>query len=183
MILCDRDIRARIRSGSVKISPSRDVDGQIRASSVDLLLGHDFRPMGTRGEATTVPFGLSFLLVPGAAVLATTFERLELPLDLAARVEGRATFSDRWGVLVHASEAFIDAGYTGNLVLEIVNLSPETVRLVPRTPICRLTFQVLTSHAEHASGEHGTTAALGASASTGIESGVVSVRTGSLLED
>lgn len=61
-------------------------------------------------------------------MLATTFERIQLPNDLMAWVEGRSTWA-RAGIGIHLTAPKIDPGFTGNIALEIVNMGPAGVEL------------------------------------------------------
>jgi len=78
-------------------------------------------------------------------ILAMTLERIDLPLDLAARVEGRSSFA-RLGLAVHITAPTIHAGFCGPIVLEIKNLGPHVLMIEPgKTCVCQLIFEQLSS--------------------------------------
>jgi hypothetical protein len=94
MILSDRDLRARLASGSIVVEPLDDPDRQIQPASLDLRLGCQFRvAVGGSGEHVVIDVepGAPFRLLPGQFALATTVEWVRVPSDLVARVEGRSS--------------------------------------------------------------------------------------------
>jgi len=72
----------------------------------------------------------SFILRQNQFVLATTKEYINLPGNLAARIEGRSKLG-RLGVGIHITAPTIHALFEGNIALEIYNHSPRAVRLLP----------------------------------------------------
>lgn len=90
----------------------------------------------------------SFRLEPGEFVLGSTAERVEIPDDLCARVEGKSSLG-RLGLLVHLTAGYIDPGFKGKITLEIVNVNGDRpIILRPGMPICQLSLIQLTSSAE-----------------------------------
>ncbi|MBI3911747.1 MAG: dCTP deaminase [Armatimonadetes bacterium] len=161
MILSDRDIRAALEAGRIVIGPLEDIDVQIQPCSVDLRLGNRFVIFRTSlkpyidprlddptayTEVVEVPDGEVFMLHPGEFVLATTKERVEVPEDLVARVDGRSSIG-RLAVMVHATAGFVDAGFRGTVTLELSNVGKMPVALHPNMRICQISFQWLTSPA------------------------------------
>jgi len=163
MILSDTDILARLREGGLVIDPLDDVDQQVQPASVDLRLGSEFLEFQrtniscihpTREEEvreyiseTVVAEGDEFILHPGDFVLGTTKERVEMPADLVANVEGRSSLG-RLAVVVHATAGFVDPGYRGQVTLELSNLGTAPVALTPGMRVSQLVFTELTSPAE-----------------------------------
>lgn len=87
----------------------------------------------------------SFIFNPGKFVLGITKEWIELPREskIAARVEGRSTLA-RLGLIVHLTAPTIHAGFKGQIVLEMCNLGPYQLKLIPeRLAICQLIFERL----------------------------------------
>ncbi|MBS1264149.1 MAG: dCTP deaminase, dUMP-forming [Methanonatronarchaeales archaeon] len=117
MVLSDRDIEERLGEDLV-IDPILDAKLQIQPSSVDLRLGNTFRvfknlhvpyinplsddDLETYTEVVEIDDEEPFILHPSEFVLGTTLERVEVPPDLVARVEGRSSLG-RLAVIVHAS--------------------------------------------------------------------------------
>lgn len=163
MILSDTDILARLRDGGLVVEPLADVDRQVQPASVDLRLGSEFLEFqrtnipcihpDDAGEVddyvreTNVPDGEKFVLHPGDFVLGTTRERVEIPPDLVAHVEGRSSLG-RLAVVVHATAGLADPGYEGQITLELSNLGNAPVALTPGMRISQLTFTRLTSPAD-----------------------------------
>ena len=163
MILSDRDIRARLEQGDLQIEPLDDPELQIQPASVDLRLAAEFivyklpnvpvsdpRSPETL-ESYTSPIriaeGEPFVLHPGEFALGSTIERVRIPHDLVARVEGRSSFG-RLAVVVHATAGFIDPGFEGQITLELSNLGRCAVLLYPGTRISQVVFHTMTSPAE-----------------------------------
>jgi dCTP deaminase len=91
--------------------------------------------------------GEPFVLHPGEFALGSTIERVRIPPDLVARVEGRSSFG-RLAVVVHATAGFIDPGFEGQITLELSNLGRCAVLLYPGTRISQVVFHTMTSPAE-----------------------------------
>jgi dCTP deaminase len=163
MILSDRDILQRLEEGDLVVEPLDDPDIQIQPASVDLRLGREFlefqrtnipcihpnseREVEEYVDETIVERGGEFILHPGDFVLGTTHERVEIPSDLIANVEGRSSLG-RLAVVVHATAGLADPGFRGKITLELSNLGTAPVALTPGMRISQLTFTELTSPAE-----------------------------------
>ena len=162
MILSDADIERRLEAGDLVIDPLDDPDLQIQPASVDLRLGREFlefrrtnipcihpnseREVDEYVSETIVDEGEEFVLHPNDFVLGTTKERVEIPADLLAHVEGRSSLG-RLAIVVHATAGLCDPGYRGQITLELSNLGSAPVALSPGMRISQLTFTELTSPA------------------------------------
>ena len=163
MILSDGDILERLETGDLVIEPLDDLDIQIQPASVDLRLGRTFlefqrtnipcihpnseQEVDDYVEETTIEEAEEFVLHPGDFVLGTTKERVEIPPDLIAHVEGRSSLG-RLAVVVHATAGLCDPGYKGQITLELSNLGAAPVALDPDMRISQLTFTELKNPAE-----------------------------------
>ena len=160
MLLSDRDIKAEINAGRVKVEP---FDGaMIQPSSVDVRLDRFFRvfenhkysvidpsieqPDLTREVA--VEAKEEFILHPGEFVLASTYEIITLPDDIAGRLEGKSSLG-RLGLLTHSTAGFIDPGFSGHITLELSNVANLPVKLFPGMKIGQLCLIKLSSPAEN----------------------------------
>jgi dCTP deaminase len=168
MILSDRELKARILAGDIVIEPLDDPELQIQPASVDLRLGNSFMvyklphvacidsrdPKSVSGytENFVIPDGEGFILQPGEFALGSTLERIEVPSDLVARVEGRSSIG-RIAIVVHATAGFIDPGFQGEITLELSNLGRCAVKLYPGMRISQVVFHTMTSPAERPYGE------------------------------
>lgn len=147
MLLADHQIADRISTGDLKISPFDPA--RVQPASVDLLLDQFLRVPRNPGaeiDVARVWAGHTvlaemdedgWLMQPGDFLLASTVERVALPPDLAARVEGKSSLG-RLGLAVHVTAGFIDPGFSGQITLEIANLSPWPIRLRQQMPIAQL---------------------------------------------
>ena len=75
-------------------------------------------------------------------------DRVTLPDDLAARLEGKSSLG-RLGLLTHSTAGFIDPGFSGHVTLELSNVATLPITLWPGMKIGQLCFFQLTSPAEH----------------------------------
>ncbi len=160
MILSDRDIRAAIASGRIKISPQPDLDEHLGSVSIDFRLGNTFmvfehsrfsyidpRQPQSIGEAMrtiVVPDDEPFIMQAGDFALASTVESLELPDDLLGRLEGRSSIA-RLGITVHSTAAVFEPGWVGTATMELSNLGRMAVALYPGMRICAFSFEKVSS--------------------------------------
>lgn len=163
MIYSDRDIKRLLREGRITIDPAPDFETQLGSCSLDLRLSDEFSVFDYNrhpfvdvrdSEATreimrqvTVENDQPFVLHPNSFVLAITHERIELPDDIVARLEGRSSLG-RLGIIVHATASVIDPGFRGRIVLELANHGLMPVALYPGMRVCSVTFEPLSSPAE-----------------------------------
>ena len=160
MLLSDRDIRAEIAAGRVGCVPFHEA--MIQPSSVDVRLDKFFRvfenhkysvidPSIEQPELTreVVADGDEpFILHPGEFVLASTYEVITLPDDIAGRLEGKSSLG-RLGLLTHSTAGFIDPGFSGHITLELSNVANLPVKLFAGMKIGQLCLIKLSSPAEH----------------------------------
>jgi dCTP deaminase len=167
MILSDISIRKALAEGRIMIEPL--LDGAIQPSSVDLRTDRYFRvfrndttpfidpklPQEDLTELVEVADGNAFILHPGEFVLGSTLERVVLPDDLVARLEGKSSLG-RLGLLIHSTAGFVDAGWDGHLTLELSNVANLPIAIYPGMKIGQISFLQMTTAAEHPYGS-GTT--------------------------
>ena len=103
MLLSDRDIKAEIESGRVKLDPY--APGLVQPSSVDVRLDRYFRvfenhryphidPAVEQADLTRLVETNgeeAFVLHPGEFVLGSTYEIVSIPDDIAGRLEGKSS--------------------------------------------------------------------------------------------
>jgi dCTP deaminase len=90
----------------------------------------------------------AFVLHPGEFVLASTYEVITLPADIAGRLEGKSSLG-RLGLLTHSTAGFIDPGFSGHVTLELSNVATLPIKLWPGMKIGQLCLFRLSSPAEH----------------------------------
>jgi dCTP deaminase len=163
MILSDTDILGRLADGDLVVEPMADPDLQVQPASVDLRLGREFlefrrtnipcihpnseREVDDYVTETVVDEGGEFILHPGDFVLGTTMERVEIPADLIAHVQGRSSLG-RLAIVIHATAGIVDPGYRGQITLELSNLGAAPVALTPGMRISQVLFTELKTAAE-----------------------------------
>jgi dCTP deaminase len=168
VLLSDRDIRNEIEAGHITVDPFDDE--MIQPSSLDVRLDADFRvfenhrytcidPAIEQNGMTslvTVSHEQPFILHPGEFVLASTYECIELPLDIAARLEGKSSLG-RLGLITHSTAGFIDPGFGGTVTLELSNLANLPIKLWSGMKIGQLCFFRMQTPAVagYGSAEHG----------------------------
>ncbi|MEV1174094.1 dCTP deaminase [Nonomuraea sp. NPDC049784] len=160
MLLSDRDILAELDTGRLALDPfEREM---IQPSSIDVRLDRFFRvfenhryphidPSVEQPDLTRMvePDGDEpFILHPGEFVLASTYEVVTLPDDLASRLEGKSSLG-RLGLLTHSTAGFIDPGFSGHVTLELSNVATLPIKLWPGMKIGQLCVFRLSSPAEH----------------------------------
>src|SRR5690349_15932709 len=160
VLLSDRDIRAELDSGRVKIDPY-DTD-MVQPSSIDVRLDRYFRvfenhkyphidPAVEQADLTRpieVEPDEAFVLHPGEFVLASTYEVFGLPDDVAGRLEGKSSLG-RLGLLTHSTAGWIDPGFSGHVTLELSNVATLPIKLWPGMKIGQMCLFRCSSPAEH----------------------------------
>jgi dCTP deaminase len=155
-VLSDRDIRAALEAGEIRIDPYDEVD--LQPSSVDLHLDRSFRvfrnnrypyidvraPQPDLTELLTIQDDEPFILHPGEFVLGQTLEWVELPNDLVARLEGKSSLG-RLGLLIHSTAGYVDPGWKGNLTLELSNVANLPIALYHGMRIGQISFFEMSS--------------------------------------
>jgi len=159
MILSDRTIREEIANGRIVIEP---FDPEcVQPSSVDLHVDSQFRvfansrypyidvkrPMPDLTDLVEVEEEEPFILHPGEFVLGSTRERVGIPDDMVARLEGKSSLG-RLGLLIHSTAGYVDPGWDGYLTLELSNVANLPITIYPGMKIGQISFFRLTSSAD-----------------------------------
>ena len=159
MVLSDRTIERLIADGRIEIDP---YDASLlQPSSVDVRVDRYFRvfhdnrypfidvrePQDELTELVEVDGESPFILHPGEFVLGSTAERVRLPDDLVARLEGKSSLG-RLGLLIHSTAGFVDAGWNGHLTLELSNVANLPITLYPGMKIGQISFLRMTTPAD-----------------------------------
>jgi len=134
MILHDREIRYGQVHWNLVEPFSYD---QVQPGSYDVLLGKEFvYPDMPAGKVIAPEF---FLLEPGDFVLGTTLEYVRVPHNMTVFLHGKSSLARR-GLIIHTTAGLIDAGFQGNITLELLNVSKKPLLLTPGMRIGQLTF-------------------------------------------
>mgnify|MGYP003377136521 CR=1 FL=1 len=102
------------------------------------------RPLEDLTELVTVADDEPFILHPGEFVLGSTLERVAIPDDLVARLEGKSSLG-RLGLLIHSTAGYVDPGWDGQITLELSNVARLPITIYPGMPIGQLSFLQLTT--------------------------------------
>jgi dCTP deaminase len=151
VVLSDKTIRAEIEAGRIEFDPY-DSD-LIQPSSIDVRVDRRFRvfhnarypyidvrqPMEELTELVEIEGDEPFILHPGEFVLGQTLEKVTLPDDIVARLEGKSSLG-RLGLLIHSTAGFVDPGFSGNLTLELSNVANLPITIYEGMPIGQISF-------------------------------------------
>lgn len=166
MVLSDGAIRRLIESGRIVVDPHDPA--LMQPSSLDVRVDRLFRVFRNSRypyidvkqeqeeltELVEVAEGEAFILHPGEFVLGSTLERVRLPDDLVARLEGKSSLG-RLGLLIHSTAGFIDPGWDGHVTLELSNVANLPITIYPGMKIGQLSFVQLSEPAERPYGTEG----------------------------
>ena len=140
-ILSDKTIMQRIKiKKDLIVTPLNDCD--VQPCSIDLHLGRTLKTI--QGREFYLKEKVHKILEPGEFILGSTLEHVEIPNDIVAVVDGKSSLG-RLGITAHVTAGYIDAGFKGNITLEIANLSDEPFQLDRNMPIAQIVFHTLTS--------------------------------------
>jgi dCTP deaminase len=160
VILSDRSLREALAAGRIGMDPLDPAC--IQPSSIDVKLDRFFRvfrnhtagvidvkrDMTGLTELVETPDDGVFMLHPGEFVLGSTLERVRVPDDLVARIEGKSSLG-RLGLLIHSTAGFIDAGFDGHVTLELANVANLPITLYPGMKIGQISFLAMTTPADN----------------------------------
>lgn len=159
MILSDRSIREELKAGRIVVEPFDEAC--VQPSSIDLHVDSAFRVfhnarhpyidvkqrMDDLTELVEIDDGRPFMLHPGEFVLGSTRERVALPDDLVARLEGKSSLG-RLGLLIHSTAGYVDPGWDGFLTLELSNVANLPITIYPGMKIGQISFFRLSTPAD-----------------------------------
>lgn len=154
MILSDKTIKRMLAQGSLGAAPIEEM--QIQPASIDIRLGSTYSivedtsdgilRMDNEMKYKTIHAD-RYLLMPGQFVLATTIEFFRLPNDLTAFVEGRSSLG-RMGLFIQ-NAGWVDAGFEGEITLELFNANRCAIELQAGRRVGQLVFAQMDDTAEN----------------------------------
>ncbi len=146
MILSDITIKELIKEGELEVEPFEEKN--LQCSSLDLRLGDEVaiysetECIDIRSEVVGVRrFKVGeegFKIEPGQFLLATTLEYVKLPNYITAFVEGRSSLG-RLGLFIE-NAGWVDAGFEGQITLELFNANHCPIKLYKGMRVCQLVF-------------------------------------------
>jgi len=148
MIVSQETLRELLAAGSIIIDPLDD--DQLQPASVDLRLGDHFLKVDENAvESINLDTELRYLdlhqqeiiIPPHSFLLAVTRERIQLPANMTAFVEGRSSIG-RIGLFIQ-NAGWVDPGFSGTITLELFNANRLPIRLSAGRRICQIVFAQL----------------------------------------
>jgi len=166
MILSDRSIREKVKTGEIFIEPFEE--RCLQSASYDLHLDKDFlvfnrenhslidvkEPVEELMKKIIVDEEKGIIIHPGDFVLANIKEITGVDDKHVGRLEGKSSLA-RMGLIIHTTAGFLDPGNKLRLTLEMVNLSPLPIKLYPGMKIGQIAFEELDKKCERPYGTKG----------------------------
>src|SRR3989475_8469125 len=166
MVLSDTTIARLLAEGRIEIDPYDE--SLLQPSSVDVRVDGLFRVFHNNRypyidvreqqeeltDLVEIDGDTPFMLHPGEFVLGSTLERVRLPDDLVARLEGKSSLG-RLGLLIHSTAGFIDPGWDGHVTLELSNVANLPITIYYAMKIGQLSFVQLSEPAATPYGSDG----------------------------
>lgn len=141
MILGNGEIKRLMSLGRLSVDPLRE--DTVRENGLDLRIGREYAIYAYEGAAIrpcelasgeakkafrVVKDADEIVIPPRNFVLLTTEEYVKMPDDVAGLANLRSTLA-RYGLVIPPT--VVDAGFEGNITIEVVNESPNTIVLRP----------------------------------------------------
>jgi len=155
-VLSGKEIRYELEAGGLNIERRDNSKLSIEPSSIDLHLGNYYGKYSNKNQPVKVWKEQSYPdywvrdcreminrngaipIEPGEFILAHTDEVVDLPEHLVGVLEGRSSVG-RLGIAVE-NAGLVDAGFSGDLTLELKNQSKNEVWLKPGMRIVQMTM-------------------------------------------
>lgn len=155
-VLADWEILDAIRLGKFRIDPFDP--NLINPNSIDVRLGDEcanydgstkiidpYDHQSIMEGLMTRPIGV---ILPGEFLLASTVETVRLAPMICAELNGKSSIA-RLGVEIHITGGWIDAGFQGEITLEMHNVNSRPVRLYAGMPIGQLVIHEISPAKRH----------------------------------
>jgi len=143
MILSDSSILKEMKDGNIVISPFTYAN--LNPCSIDLTIAdklkmYDNDTLDVMHKQSVSEFKIQPIgnvLFPGNVYLCHCNETIAIKGNLRGRVEGKSSLG-RLGLFIHVTAGFIDPGFEGSLVLELVATQP--IKIYAGMKICQIEF-------------------------------------------
>ncbi len=148
MIVSQETLQRLLQEGRIVVEPLQPE--QLQPASVDLTLGDQFLKVDENAvDRITLDTEVRYLnlhaeeivIPPLSFLLAVTRERIRLPNDVTAFVEGRSSIG-RMGLFIQ-NAGWVDPGFDGTITLELFNANRLPIRLRAGRRICQIVFAQL----------------------------------------
>ena len=152
-ILSNVEIEKYIQSGKIKINPYNPKN--VQGATVDFGLKDEFLiPQYYNNNGISLiklnekfPHEKKILekitILPNHFILGTTLEKLTLPNDLCARIDGKSKIG-RKGLIVQTA-GHLGPGFSGEITLELFNSAQIPIEINYKDLICQIEFHELSS--------------------------------------
>ena len=159
-----------LQAGLLKVEPFER--SSIKPLHVELRLGNKFTTMVSAGTAfidptnpkftifdehiltnqqkyltMDVPDGSTYTVNPGEFILSVTKERISMPQNYVGALNSRSSLG-RLGLQIFCSGGIVDPGFSGQIILEILNVNRVPIVLKPGMPIAKLSVEQLKKGAQ-----------------------------------
>ena len=154
VIVSHETLKQLIADGTVIVEPL--APEQLQPASIDLTLGDHFLKVDENAvDRVTLDDELHYLdlhteeivIPPLSFLLAVTRERIKLPNNITAFVEGRSSIG-RIGLFIQ-NAGWVDPGFDGTITLELFNANRLPIRLRAGRRICQIVFAQLDRSTGH----------------------------------
>lgn len=164
MILSDKGIKQKIKTGEIYIEPFSPEF--LQPASYDLQLDKNIMVFKETElidikEATSqlmekiiLKEGEGYILKPGQFILANVKQITGVDDKHVGRLEGKSSLA-RLGLIIHATAGFLDPGNKLRLTLEIANLSSIPIKIYEGMKIAQIAFEELDQPCEKPYGSQG----------------------------
>lgn len=152
MILSQPELRQAVAEGKIRFEPGIE-ETQWSEAGINLRLGLKFTKFKETDMIIPLAKGIkhlnsslwheetfpikdsfgkrrSYVIEKDEFILAQTYERIWIPRNMIARVEGRSTYA-RVGLSMHETAPWLQPGWDGQITLEIRNNGPFRIELTP----------------------------------------------------
>ena len=145
MILSDTTLTQLLEKDELHVSPL--YENSIQPGSIDCTLGTHYLKVDThRSGVLSLNEPIDYIeieddqliLPPQSFILATTEQYIRLPNNITGFVEGRSSIG-RMGLFIQ-NAGWIDAGFEGQITLELFNANALPIKLQAKRRICQLVF-------------------------------------------
>lgn len=138
MLMAGEEIEEELREGDLDIEPFSE--DQLEAASYDLRIGRKVLASHSEREINLEDVG-SVIIHPGEFGLINTYEKLDVPADIAGHIGIRSFYTRKGLVLLAGSH--LDPGYEGYLTLGVYNAAPREITLDYKDGFCTVEFHAL----------------------------------------
>ena len=164
MILSDRDIRAAMQrlENPLIIDPGF-VPERLQPASLELTLDKLIKceqlditrkRIGWYADDITDYADDAYPMQPGSFILASSVERVRIPTDMVALVNGKSSWA-REGLVIHQTAGLLDPNFDGTVTFELSVVGHASFWLKPGMAIGQLVFMQMTSPAQRPYGSAG----------------------------